>query len=46
MTRRSYPNPVHFKLMTHKGVYPYEYMDSFERFDEVELPAKACGISC
>ena len=26
------------ELMSKKGVYPYEYMDSFERFNEVELP--------
>ena len=25
-------------LLLTKGVYPYEYMDSFERFDETELP--------
>ena len=24
-------------LMTQKGVYPYEYMDSFERFQESPL---------
>ena len=34
-----------FDLVTRKGVYPYEYMDSFECFDEMELPAKVCGIS-
>ena len=27
-------------LMTQKGVYPYEYMDSFERFQEPQLPQK------
>ena len=27
-------------LMTRKGVYPYEYMDSFERFEEPHLPPK------
>ena len=27
-------------LMTRKGVYPYEYMDSFERFQEPQLPPK------
>ena len=26
--------------MTRKGVYPYEYMDSFERFNEISLPSK------
>ena len=26
--------------MTWKGVYPYEYMDSFERFQEPQLPPK------
>ena len=29
-----------FDLVTRKGVYPYEYMDSMERFDETELPLK------
>ena len=27
-------------LMTWKGVYPYEYMDSFERFQKPQLPPK------
>ena len=27
-------------LMIRKGVYPYEYMDSFERFQEPQLPPK------
>ena len=27
-----------FELLIRKGVYPYEYMDSWERFDEAELP--------
>jgi hypothetical protein len=26
------------KLILSKGVYPYEYMDSYERFNETELP--------
>ena len=26
--------------MSKKGVYPYDYMDSFEKFDQTELPAK------
>ena len=27
-------------LMTWKGVYPYEYMDCFEQFQEPQLPLK------
>ena len=27
-------------LMSQKGVYPYDFMDSFEKFDQTELPAK------
>ena len=27
-------------LMSHNGVYPYDYMDSFEKFNEKELPTK------
>ena len=27
-------------LMSKKGVYPYDYMDSFEKFDQMELPTK------
>ena len=29
-----------FKLLLRKGVYPYEYMDSWKRFNETELPSK------
>ena len=50
ITRQQYPNRCYlsqsrrllndkkFDLVTRKGVYPYEYMDSFERFDETSLP--------
>ena len=27
-------------LMTRKGIYPYDYMDSFEKFNKTELPTK------
>ena len=27
-------------LMTRKGVYPYDYMDSFNKFNKTELPTK------
>ena len=29
-----------FILLLRKGVYPYEYMDSWERFYETSLPSK------
>ena len=29
-----------FELKTRKGVYPYDYMDSFEKFNKTELPTK------
>ena len=29
-----------FELLKQKGTYPYEYMDSFERFNEEKLPDK------
>ena len=29
-----------FILLLRKGVYPYEYMDSWERFNEISLPSK------
>ena len=28
------------ELMPQKGVYPYDYMDSLERFIETQLPSK------
>ena len=27
-------------LMSQKGVYPYAYMDSFEKFNQTELPSE------
>ena len=29
-----------FVMLLRKGVYPYEYMDSWEKFDETALPPK------
>ena len=34
-----------FKLMRWKGIYPYEYMDSWERFEETKLPPKEAFYS-
>ena len=30
-----------FNLMKQKGIYPYDHMDSFDRFNETKLPVKA-----
>ena len=32
--------PQENKMLVKKGIYPYEYMDSFEKFEETELPEK------
>ena len=29
-----------FRLMIRKGVYPYEYMDGWKKFEETTLPPK------
>ena len=29
-----------FVLLLRKGIYPYEYIDSWEKFDETSLPPK------
>ena len=30
------------ELLKQKGAYPYEYMNSFKRFNEKKLPDKVC----
>lgn len=37
-TRRHFQDEKQFNLITRKGVYPYEYMDSKEKFTETQLP--------
>ena len=32
-------------MLLRKGFYPYEYMDSWERFDEATLPGKEAFYS-
>ena len=50
ITKRDYPTRFsmvrkrqqeRFDLVTRKGIYPYEYMDSFDRFDEEQLPPQS-----
>ena len=45
--REAFPNTSNhfkddekFKLMTMKGIYPYDYIDSFDRLNEKELPGQ------
>ena len=37
---RMMPEENKRQLLLKKGIYPYEYMDSFERFHETQLPEK------
>lgn len=41
-TRKEFANvdDDSFRLLIRKGVYPYDYMDSFDRFNETSLPSK------
>ena len=43
--RDFYSDEEHFKLMRRKGSYPYEYVDSWEKFEETELPSKEAFYS-
>ena len=38
--RRSFPNMEQRSLLTRKGVYPYDYMDSMDKFDQFSLPTQ------
>lgn len=35
-----FPNTRQRDLVCRKGIYPYEYMDNFGKFDEITLPPK------
>ena len=39
LTKQEFQNEQ-LNLMKQKGIYPYDYMDSFEKFNETELPTK------
>ena len=38
--KKYFTDPVQFNLMKRKGVYPYDYMDSFSKFNDTELPER------
>lgn len=40
ITKEFYQNEEKFNLMKRKGIYPYEYMNSFEKYNEIKLPSK------
>ena len=39
-TKKYFTDPVQFNLVKRKGVYPYDYMDSFSKFNDRELPER------
>ena len=43
--REAFPTAHEFELIKRKGVYPYDYMDSFARFDESRLPSQDAFFS-
>ena len=45
ITARYEPNQQRRELLLRKGVYPYEHMDSWERFADTQLPPKASFYS-
>ena len=45
ITAKYEPNQQRRELLLRKGVYPYEYMDSWERFADTRLPPKASFYS-
>ncbi|CAG9840781.1 unnamed protein product [Diabrotica balteata] len=38
--RKYFPDTKHFELVRHKGVFPYSYMDGFDRLKEKTPPPK------
>ena len=45
ITAQYEPNQQRRELLLRKGVYPYEYMDSLERFADTQLPPKGSFYS-
>ena len=39
-TKEYFTEERHFQLMKEKGVYPYNYMDSFCKFNDTQLPGR------
>ena len=43
--REFYKEEEVFRLMRRKGIYPYEYMNGWEKFEETSLPPKDAFFS-
>ena len=39
-TKEYFTDERQFQLMKEKGVYPYDYMDSFSKFNDTQLPRR------
>ena len=39
-TKKYFSEERQFRLMNEKGVYPYDYMNSFSKFNDTELPKR------
>lgn len=44
-TALSFPNVEDLDLMTSKGIYPYDYIDSYDRLNETQLPPRQAFYS-
>ena len=44
-TSMQFSDDEQFKLMTSKGVYPYEYIDNYNKLNETQLPPKEAFYS-
>lgn len=40
ISKQFFKNNNQFKLMRRKGIYPYEYMNSFKKYEETKLPSQ------
>ena len=39
-TSKHFTNDEQFKLMTQKGIYPYDYIDTYDKMNDTSLPSQ------